>query len=98
VARVTLATRAPVRFVNQRPYGRDIHFWWWLTRFDTRPLDSTLGAWLNRLADGKGLRVLTPASTARRWPPGCPTSARCSLASQTAAWSGTTAVSRMWTA
>ncbi|HEX9371070.1 MAG TPA: NAD(P)-binding domain-containing protein, partial [Roseiflexaceae bacterium] len=40
VARVTLATREPVRFVNQRPYRRDIHFWWWLTRFDTRPLDS----------------------------------------------------------
>jgi putative flavoprotein involved in K+ transport len=58
VARVTLATRAPVRFVNQRPYGHDIHFWWWLTRFDARPLDSPLGAWLNRLADGKGRRVL----------------------------------------
>jgi putative flavoprotein involved in K+ transport len=58
VARVTLASREPVRFVNQRPYGRDIHFWWWLTRFDTRPLDSALGTWLNRLADGKGPRVL----------------------------------------
>jgi putative flavoprotein involved in K+ transport len=57
-ARVTLATRAPVRFVNQRPYGRDIHFWWWLTRFDTRPLDSLVGRWLNHLADGKGRRVL----------------------------------------
>jgi putative flavoprotein involved in K+ transport len=58
VARVTLATREPVRFVNQRPYGRDIHFWWWLTRFDTRPLDSAIGTWLNRLVDGKGSRVL----------------------------------------
>ena len=58
VARVTLATRMPVRFVNQRPYGRDIHFWWWLTRFDARPLDAPVGAWLNRLADGKGRRVL----------------------------------------
>ncbi len=58
VARVTLATREPVRFVNQRPYGRDIHFWWWLTRFDTRPLDSAIGRWLNRLVDGKGPRVL----------------------------------------
>ena len=58
VARVTLATREPVRFVNQRPYGRDIHFWWWLTRLDTRPLDSRLGTWLSRLADGKGPRVL----------------------------------------
>jgi putative flavoprotein involved in K+ transport len=58
VAPVTLATREPVRFVNQRPYGRDVHFWWWLTRFDTRPLDTPLGTWLNRLADGKGPRVL----------------------------------------
>jgi putative flavoprotein involved in K+ transport len=58
VARVTLASREPVRFVNQRPYGRDIHFWWWLTRFDTRPLDSAIGMWLNRLAEGKGPRVL----------------------------------------
>jgi putative flavoprotein involved in K+ transport len=58
VARVTLATREPVRFVNQRPYGRDIHFWWWLSGFDTRPLDSRLGAWLNHLVDGKGPRVL----------------------------------------
>jgi putative flavoprotein involved in K+ transport len=58
MARVTLATREPVRFVNQRPYGRDIHLWWWLTRFDTRPLDSAIGTWLNRLVDGKGPRVL----------------------------------------
>jgi putative flavoprotein involved in K+ transport len=58
VARVTLATREPVRFVNQRPYGRDIHFWWWLTRFDTRPLDSAIGTWLTSLVDGKGPRVL----------------------------------------
>ena len=58
VARVTLATREPVRFVNQRPYRRDIHFWWWLTRFDTRPLDSAIGRWLNGLVDGKGPRVL----------------------------------------
>jgi putative flavoprotein involved in K+ transport len=58
VAHVTLATREPVRFVNQRPYRRDIHFWWWLTHFDTRPLDSAIGTWLNRLATGKGPRVL----------------------------------------
>ena len=58
ISQVTLATREEVRFVNQRPYGRDIHFWWWLTRFDTRPLDSPLGMWLNRLVDGKGPRVI----------------------------------------
>jgi putative flavoprotein involved in K+ transport len=58
IARVTLATRKPVRFVNQRPYGRDIHFWWWLSGFDTRSLDSVIGKWLTRLVDGKGPRVL----------------------------------------
>jgi putative flavoprotein involved in K+ transport len=58
VATVTLATREPVRFVNQRPYDRDIHFWWWLTGFDRFRLDLPVGAWLERLANGKGPRVL----------------------------------------
>lgn len=58
VANVTLATREPVRFVTQRPYGRDIHFWWWLTGFDRFRLDLPVGAWLERLANGKGPRVL----------------------------------------
>ena len=30
VARVSLATRAPLRFRRQRPFGRDLH--WWLIR------------------------------------------------------------------
>lgn len=58
VANVTLATREPVRFVQQRPNGRDIHFWWWLTGFDRFRLDLPVGAWLERLANGKGPRVL----------------------------------------
>jgi putative flavoprotein involved in K+ transport len=58
VATVTLATREPVRFVNQRPNGRDLHFWWWLTGFDRFRLDLPVGAWLERLANGKGPRVL----------------------------------------
>ncbi|GIH96960.1 monooxygenase [Planobispora siamensis] len=37
VASVTLATRAPVRFVNQRPLGRDLHFWFAVTGFDRLP-------------------------------------------------------------
>lgn len=57
-ANVTLATREPVRFINQRPYGRDIHFWWWLTGFDRFRLDRPLGAWLERQANGSGPRVL----------------------------------------
>jgi putative flavoprotein involved in K+ transport len=58
VADVSLATRAPVRFIHQRPYGRDVHFWWWLTRLDRRPLDSRLAQWLERHAKGTGPRVL----------------------------------------
>ncbi|WP_239090084.1 flavin-containing monooxygenase [Sphaerimonospora thailandensis] len=37
-ARVTVASRAPIRFVAQRPLGRDLHFWLHLTRFDRLPL------------------------------------------------------------
>lgn len=42
-ARVTLATRSQLRWIGQRPLGRDLH--WWLTRtgFDAAPL----GRWLN---------------------------------------------------
>ncbi|HMQ29916.1 MAG TPA: NAD(P)-binding domain-containing protein [Chloroflexaceae bacterium] len=57
-ARVSLATREPVRFVTQRPYGRDVHFWWSLLRFDTSPLESPQARLFARLAAGKGPRVL----------------------------------------
>lgn len=45
-ARVTLATRSPLRWIGQRPLGRDLH--WWLTRtgLDAAPL----GRWLNAAA------------------------------------------------
>ncbi|MEU8394598.1 NAD(P)-binding domain-containing protein [Nonomuraea sp. NPDC048892] len=36
--RVTLAGRAPIRFVEQRPLGRDLHFWFRVTGFDRLPL------------------------------------------------------------
>ncbi|MFF0312205.1 flavin-containing monooxygenase [Streptosporangium sp. NPDC004379] len=36
--RVTLASREPIRFVDQRPLGRDLHFWFRLTGFDRLPL------------------------------------------------------------
>lgn len=36
--RVTLATRASIRFVPQRPLKRDLHFWFRLTGFDRLPL------------------------------------------------------------
>jgi putative flavoprotein involved in K+ transport len=42
VARVSIATRSPLKFTPQRPLGRDLH--WWLTRtgVDTAPV----GRWL----------------------------------------------------
>ncbi|HMQ35079.1 MAG TPA: NAD(P)-binding domain-containing protein [Chloroflexaceae bacterium] len=58
VARVSLAVREPVRFVTQRPYGRDVHWWWSLLRFDTSPLESLQARLFARLAEGKGPRVL----------------------------------------
>lgn len=35
---VVLASRAPVKFLPQRPLGRDVHFWFALTGFDAAPL------------------------------------------------------------
>ncbi|WP_040781075.1 flavin-containing monooxygenase [Nocardia pneumoniae] len=37
-ATITLATRHPVKFVPQRPLGKDLHFWFRITGFDTLPL------------------------------------------------------------
>ncbi|MGW6330865.1 flavin-containing monooxygenase [Nocardia rhamnosiphila] len=37
-AQVVLASRAPVKFVPQRPLGRDVHFWFTVTGFDAAPL------------------------------------------------------------
>ncbi|WP_431969602.1 flavin-containing monooxygenase [Nocardia sp. bgisy134] len=44
VADVTIASRTPVRFVPQRPLGRDMHFWYSVTGVDTAPV----GPWLRR--------------------------------------------------
>lgn len=41
-AHVTLATRKPVKFSAQRPFGRDLHFWLDLTGLDRLPI----GPWL----------------------------------------------------
>ncbi|MFJ8963245.1 flavin-containing monooxygenase [Lentzea sp. NPDC102401] len=41
-ARVTLATRKPVKFSAQRPFGRDLHFWLDRTGLDHLPI----GPWL----------------------------------------------------
>lgn len=58
VAHVTLTSRRPVQFIQQRPYGRGIHFWWWLLRFDTTPLDGLAGRGIRRLVAGRGIPVL----------------------------------------
>lgn len=42
-AHVTLATRKPVRFSAQRPFGRDLHFWLDRTGLDHLPI----GPWLS---------------------------------------------------
>ncbi len=41
VAQVSLASRTPINFRSQVVYGRDIHFWAWLTGLDRLPL----GTW-----------------------------------------------------
>ncbi|MFH9818263.1 flavin-containing monooxygenase [Streptomyces sp. NPDC017230] len=41
-ARVTLATRGPVKFAAQHIFGRDLHFWTKHTRLDTAPLGRLL--------------------------------------------------------
>lgn len=38
VARVSLASRSPVRWFPQKPLGRDLHFWLTVTGLDTAPL------------------------------------------------------------
>jgi putative flavoprotein involved in K+ transport len=42
IADVTLASRAPLRFVPQRPLGRDMHFWFRALGLDAMPI----GPWL----------------------------------------------------
>ncbi|UVS79830.1 NAD(P)/FAD-dependent oxidoreductase [Actinokineospora sp. UTMC 2448] len=41
-ARVTLASRTPVRFVPQRPLGRDVHFWSTRSGVDALPIGPLL--------------------------------------------------------
>lgn len=41
-ADVTLATRTPIRYAPQRPFGRDLHFWFKITGIDTLPVGRLL--------------------------------------------------------
>jgi len=47
IARVTLATRHPVRFIPQRIGGEDVHYWLQETGFDTLPAQ-----WLTKITAG----------------------------------------------
>jgi putative flavoprotein involved in K+ transport len=47
VARVTLATRKPVRFIPQRLRGKDVHYWFRETGFDALPAE-----WLTKITGG----------------------------------------------
>ncbi len=47
VAKVTIATRHPVRFVPQRLGGKDVHYWFRETGFDTLP-----AVWLSKITGG----------------------------------------------
>jgi putative flavoprotein involved in K+ transport len=44
VANVTLTSRSPVRWLSQRPLGRDLHWWFKRTGFDTAPFGSRLSS------------------------------------------------------
>jgi putative flavoprotein involved in K+ transport len=47
VAKVTTATRHPVRFIPQRVGGQDVHYWFRETGFDTLP-----AVWLSKITGG----------------------------------------------
>ncbi|MFI7534132.1 flavin-containing monooxygenase [Streptosporangium sp. NPDC049376] len=65
--RVTLAGRAPIRFVEQRPLGRDLHFWFRATGFDRLPLARAEAPPASPvLDDGRYRRALREGRYARR--------------------------------
>ncbi|KAB8191750.1 SidA/IucD/PvdA family monooxygenase [Nonomuraea phyllanthi] len=65
--RVTLAGRAPIRFVEQRPLGRDLHFWFRVTGFDRLPLARAETPPASPvLDDGRYRRALREGRYARR--------------------------------
>lgn len=67
VASVTLTTRKPIRFVDQRPFGKDLHFWFTVTGFDrfpTRLVSDPLGVPV--LDDGRYRKALRDGRMDRR--------------------------------
>jgi putative flavoprotein involved in K+ transport len=68
VARVTLATRSPLRWWPQRPLGRDLH--WWLIRsgIDSSPLGLHLGGKTTPVLDDGRYRAALAAGAPDRRP------------------------------
>ncbi|MGW4798219.1 flavin-containing monooxygenase [Nonomuraea sp. NPDC004297] len=65
--RVTLASRTPIRFVEQCPLGRDLHFWFRVTGFDRLPLARAEAPPASPvLDDGRYRRALREGRYARR--------------------------------
>ncbi|WP_256923528.1 hypothetical protein [Streptomyces sp. 13-12-16] len=67
-ARVTLASRAPVRFARQKIAGRDLHVWLRLTGLDIAPLGGLLHRPPTQLVidDGRYRAALTQGAPNRR--------------------------------
>ncbi|MGZ3119707.1 flavin-containing monooxygenase [Streptomyces sp. H62] len=67
-ARVTLATRGPVKFAAQRILGRDLHFWTKRTGLDAAPLGRLLSGPPAQpvLDDGRYRAALAPGRPERR--------------------------------
>ncbi|MGP4113705.1 flavin-containing monooxygenase [Streptomyces sp. 4N509B] len=67
LARVTLATRAPIRWMAQRMLGRDIHWWTRYTGLDIAPIRSRLAALpVSVLDDGTHRKALDEGGVERR--------------------------------
>jgi putative flavoprotein involved in K+ transport len=66
VARVSLATRAPLRFRRQRPFGRDLH--WWLIRsgLDSASIGRRLDRGTSVVDDGRYRAALRSGNPDRR--------------------------------
>ncbi|WP_434587579.1 NAD(P)-binding domain-containing protein [Streptomyces sp. A5-4] len=68
VARVTLASRAPVKFARQKIAGRDLHFWLKCTGLDSAPLGGLLREPRTQLVidDGRYRAALAQTAPDRR--------------------------------
>ncbi|TRO57605.1 NAD(P)/FAD-dependent oxidoreductase [Streptomyces sp. IB201691-2A2] len=68
VARVTLASRGPVKFARQRILGRDLHFWLARSGVDTAPLGRLIRTPPTQLVidDGRHRAALTRGAPDRR--------------------------------